>query len=114
MPARSVTSGFRYGYLLESGAPRGGFYTGMTDDLAACLAAPNAGQVSSVTSGRPWAVRVAIAFRDPVKAAAFERYLTSEFGRSFAIRHLCATARRQVSGQWGILVLSMERRWRDQ
>jgi putative endonuclease len=88
VPARSVTSGFRYVYLLESGAPQGGFYTGMTDDLAARLAAHNAGQVSSTRRGRPWAIRVAIAFRDPVRAAAFERYLKSGSGRAFAIRHL--------------------------
>jgi len=88
MAARLGTSGFRYVYLLESGAPEGGFYTGMTDDLAARLAAHNAGHVSSSKSGRPWAIRVAIAFRDPVRAPAFERYLKSGSGRAFAIRHL--------------------------
>ena len=88
MPARSVTCGFRYVYLLQSGALQGGFYTGMTNDLSARLAAHNAGHVSSSKSGRPWAIRVAIAFRDPVRAAAFERYLKSGSGRAFAIRHL--------------------------
>ncbi|MBL9181856.1 MAG: GIY-YIG nuclease family protein [Verrucomicrobiaceae bacterium] len=87
MSRHSVTSGFRYVYLLESRAAEGGFYTGLTDDLAARLAAHNDGKVSSTRKGRPWEIRVAVAFCDPVRAAAFERYLKSGSGRAFAIRH---------------------------
>lgn len=87
MSRHSATACFRYVYLLESHAPEGGFYTGMTDDLTERLAAHNAGMVSSSRRGRPWGIRVAIAFRDPVRAAKFEQYLKSGSGRAFAIRH---------------------------
>ena len=82
-----MTAGFRYVYLLESRGAEGGFYTGVTDDLAARLSAHNDGKVSSTRNGRPWEIRVAVAFRDPVRVAAFERYLNSGSGGAFAIRH---------------------------
>ncbi|MFO1459862.1 MAG: GIY-YIG nuclease family protein [Verrucomicrobiota bacterium] len=88
MPLRSGTFGFRYVYLLESKSAEDGFYTGMTEDLGARLVAHNAGRVSSTRKGRPWEIRVAVAFRDPARAAALEHYLKSGSGRAFAIRHL--------------------------
>jgi putative endonuclease len=79
---------FAYVYLLESLASTGGFYVGLTDDLSARLAKHNEGGVPHSAKSRPWRIKLAIAFRDRNRAAAFERYLKSGSGRAFAQRHL--------------------------
>jgi len=80
--------GFSYVYILESLAPSGGFYVGLTDDLTARLAKHNAGGVPHSAKSRPWQIKTAIAFRDRAKAAAFETYLKSASGRAFAKKRL--------------------------
>ena len=75
-------------YILESAAQGGHFYTGLTEDLAARLKKHNEGGVPSTVEHRPWRIKTAVAFSDPERAAAFERYLKSGSGRAFAIRHL--------------------------
>ena len=81
-------SGFTYVYILESERHPETFYTGLAGDLRDRLRRHNAGQVPHTAKSRPWRLRSAIAFRDRTRAAAFERYLKSGSGRSFAKRHL--------------------------
>jgi len=77
----------RYVYILESAADRH-FYVGMTDDLRARLARHNAGAVPHTAKFRPWKIKTYLAFSDPTKASAFEKYLKSGSGHAFAKRHL--------------------------
>jgi predicted GIY-YIG superfamily endonuclease len=78
---------FKYVYLLVSEANPGQHYVGQTDDLRARLAKHNSGGVPSTVLARPWRIEVAVAFHSIDKAVAFERYLKSHSGRSFAKRH---------------------------
>jgi len=77
---------FHYVYLLVSvdGNHR---YVGLTADLKQRLAKHNRGEVPHTSKYRPWTMETAIAFRDPQKAAAFERYLKSHAGREYSKRH---------------------------
>ena len=79
---------FAYVYILESMAPTGGFYIGLTDGLAARLAKHNAGGVPHTAKHKPWRIKTAIAFRNREKAAAFEKYLKSPSGRAFSKKRL--------------------------
>lgn len=79
---------FAYVYILESTASAGGFYVGLTDDLAKRLAKHNAGEVPHTAKSRPWRLKTALAFRNREKAAAFERYLKSPSGRAFSKKRL--------------------------
>ena len=81
-------NGFSYVYILESLSDAGGYYTGLTDDIANRLTKHNEGGVSHTARLRPWRVKTAIAFRDRIKAAAFEKYLKSPSGRAFAKKRL--------------------------
>jgi putative endonuclease len=78
---------FQYVYLLESEQTGHHHYVGLTDDLKARLAKHNQGEVPHTSKSRPWSLKVAVAFHDREKAAAFERYLKSHSGRAFAKRH---------------------------
>lgn len=84
----NIMKDFEYVYILESLAPIGGFYVGLTDDLAARLVKHNAGAVSHTAKSKPWRIKTAIAFRDRSRAAAFEKYLKSPSGRAFAKKRL--------------------------
>jgi len=77
---------FQYVYMLlsECGEHR---YVGCTENLQKRLAKHNKGDVPHTAKFRPWRIETAIAFRDTQKAAAFERYLKSHSGRSFASKH---------------------------
>lgn len=79
---------FAYVYILESLAPAGGFYVGLTDDLLARLTKHNAGGVPHTAKCRPWRIKTAVAFRDRDKAAIFEKYLKSPSGRAFSKKRL--------------------------
>lgn len=79
---------FNYVYILVSESHPDRHYVGSTTDLHARLTAHNAGKVSSTSQHKPWRVETSIAFRDKMKAAAFERYLKSGSGREFSRRHL--------------------------
>ncbi|MGA1239012.1 MAG: GIY-YIG nuclease family protein [Limisphaerales bacterium] len=59
----------------------------MTQNLKERLRKHNAGEVPHTSQLKPWKISVAIAFNDPSKASAFERYLKSHSGRAFAKRH---------------------------
>jgi predicted GIY-YIG superfamily endonuclease len=79
---------FAYVYILESLADAGAYYVGLTTDLAARLAKHNAGEVPHTSKFRPWRIKTALAFRDRIRAAAFERYLKSASGRAFSKKRL--------------------------
>lgn len=79
---------FAYVYILQSVASESRFYVGLTDDLSARLAKHNEGGVSHTAKYRPWRIKTAVAFRDRMKAAAFERYLKSPSGRAFSKKRL--------------------------
>ncbi len=82
-------NGFSYVYILTS--EKGGadhFYVGLTEDLARRQGQHNPGEVAHTAKHRPWAIKTAVAFRDRVRAAAFERYLKSPSGRAFAKKRL--------------------------
>jgi predicted GIY-YIG superfamily endonuclease len=78
---------FHYVYLLQSLDGQDHRYVGLTEDLRQRLRKHNAGEVSHTSKYRPWKISVAVAFENPQKAAAFERYLKSHSGRAFAKRH---------------------------
>ena len=78
---------FYYVYLLVDVATETYRYTGVTEDLHACLAKHNAGEVPHTSKFKPWRIKTAIAFDSKEKAAAFEKYLKSGSGREFAKRH---------------------------
>ena len=78
----------RYVYLLESIAHPDQHYIGMSDDLRTRLAAHNAGQSSYTAKFKPWRLVSYLAFTDPDKARAFERYLKSGSGHAFARKRL--------------------------
>lgn len=78
---------FHYVYSLRSTLNTDRYYIGLTRDLNKRLAKHNNGEVPSTKPFAPWQIEAAIAFRDRSKAAAFEQYLKSHSGRTFAKRH---------------------------
>lgn len=64
------------------------YYTGLTSNIAARLAAHNAGRVPHTADGKPWIIDVIVEFADERRAVAFEKYLKSGSGYAFAQRHL--------------------------
>ena len=74
-------------YVLVSKKDPTRHYTGLTDDLESRHQAHNWGQVPHTSKYRPWRIEIAIAFRSPKKAAAFEKYLKSHSGRALASKH---------------------------
>ncbi len=79
---------FSYVYILVSEADPQRHYVGLTDDLNDRLRRHNAGDVPHTSKYRPWRVETVVAFSDRAKAAAFEIYLKSHSGRTFAKRRL--------------------------
>lgn len=84
---RKMTNHFHYVYILVSESDNTRHYTGITNNLENRLKAHNAGQVPHTAEHRPWRIETAITFQDLKKAEAFERYLKSHSGRSFASKH---------------------------
>jgi putative endonuclease len=76
----------RYVYILES-LDDEHFYVGITDDVLPRLAKHNAGEVPHTSKYRPWRVRTYVAFTEQKLAIAFEKYLKSGSGRTFAKKH---------------------------
>ena len=74
----------KYVYILQSLKDTEHFYTGITEDLKARLAAHNSGSVTHTSKHLPWRIKTFIAFSDHVRASAFEKYLKSGSGRAFA------------------------------
>ena len=80
-------SRFYYVYMLTDVATGKHFYTGVTEDLHARLTKHNAGEVPLTSKFKPWRIETAIAFSSKEKAYAFDAYLKTHCGRSFAKRH---------------------------
>lgn len=78
----------RFVYVLRSQTDPARYYTGLTSDLLARLAAHNAGLCTHTATGRPWQIDVAVEFSDEERAVRFERYLKSGSGCAFAKRRL--------------------------
>jgi len=77
----------KYVYILES-VDSQHYYVGVADDVSARLAKHNSGSVPHTSKFRPWDLKSYVAFSDPEKAFAFERYLKSASGRAFAKKRL--------------------------
>ena len=76
-----------YTYILRSLSQPEQRYTGVTEDLKARLTKHNAGEVPHTSKFKPWRIQTAIAFDNKEKAVAFEAYLKTHSGRSFANRY---------------------------
>ena len=77
----------RYVYVLLSTVYQNRYYTGLTSDVQARLAAHNAGLSKHTASGRPWKLVTLIEFSDVDRAKVFELYLKPGSGRAFARRY---------------------------
>ena len=77
----------KYVYILQSEDSEH-FYVGIADDLRARLTKHNAGEVPHTSKYRPWRLKTHLAFSDEKQAFAFERYLKSGSGRTFAKKRL--------------------------
>lgn len=80
-------NGFGYVYILQSEIQPPRYYTGFTEDFRHRLRTHNSGHVPHTAKFKPWRLKTAIAFHDPVRARAFERYLKTSSGRAFARKH---------------------------
>ena len=77
----------KYVYLLESISLPEKRYVGLTSNLTKRIKEHNAGKSPYTEAFKPLKLVVAIKFSDDQKADAFERYLKSGSGNSFAKRH---------------------------
>jgi predicted GIY-YIG superfamily endonuclease len=77
----------RFVYVLKNDVARR-YYTGLTSDVTARLAAHNNGRCPHTADGRPWKLDIVIEFADEPRAIRFEKYLKSGSGAAFAKRHL--------------------------
>jgi putative endonuclease len=77
-----------YVYILQCIDDPERYYTGVTDDLRARLKAHNSGKVPHTSKFKPWRINTYVAFSDPARAFAFEKYLKSHSGRAFAKKRL--------------------------
>ncbi len=74
-------------YLLRSLVSPKWTYVGLADDPNERLEAHNTGKSPFTSRFRPWKLVIAIRFDNRRKAAAFEQYLKTGAGYSFARRH---------------------------
>ena len=75
-------------YVLRSQSAPARYYTGLTSNVAARLAAHKAGHCPHTARGGPWEIDAIVEFADEKRAVGFERYLKSGSGVAFAQRHL--------------------------
>ena len=78
----------RFVYVLKNNAVPPRYYTGLTSNVVTRHAEHNAGRCIHTAKHRPWSIDLIIEFADERRAVAFERYLKSGSGVSFARRHL--------------------------
>ena len=91
---RAVPDPKRFVYILKSVHSPDRYYTGVTADPQARLAAHNSSSSPHTARHRPWRWLVLIEFDEEAPALEFERYLKTGSGREFARRHF-----RQTSGR---------------
>lgn len=77
----------KYVYILQS-IEADHFYIGLTDDIGGRLEVHNSGGSPHTSKYRPRRLKSYVAFSDPERAVAFERYLKSASGRAFAKKRL--------------------------
>lgn len=75
-------------YILQSLDSPEEYYTGLTNNIGARLAAHNAGQSPHTAKHKPWKLLSYHRFECEAVAIAFEKYLKSGSGRAFAKKHL--------------------------
>ncbi len=73
-----------YVYLIRSIAHPDKVYIGNTTNLKQRLETHNSGGSKYTMPYRPWELIVFLGFKDKLKATAFEKYLKSGSGSSFA------------------------------
>ena len=78
----------QYVYLLQSLAAPDQRYVGSTSNLKRRFTEHNAGKSKYTSKYAPWRLVTYVAFSNPVKAEAFERYLKSGSGHAFAKKRL--------------------------
>ena len=76
----------RFVYILRSKCDPRRYYTGVTSNLRAPLAAHNGGECAHTAERRPRDLDVVIAFHDQARAMALERYLKTGSGVAFSKR----------------------------
>ncbi len=76
-----------YAYILQSTSETSQLYRGHTTDLKQRLHDHNNGRCPHTAKHLPWRVKFYAAFETLELAQAFERYLKSGSGHSFAKRH---------------------------
>ena len=76
-----------YVYVLRSADRQEQRYIGLSDDPKERHKEHNRGESTHTAKFRPWKTETVIGFSDERKAIAFERYLKSGSGFSFARRH---------------------------
>lgn len=85
---RLVPGDKRFLYVLNTFGEPTRYYTGVTSNVAARLAAHNAGLSPHTAHHRPWRIDLVVEFVDERRALRFEKYLKSGSGCAFAKRHL--------------------------
>jgi predicted GIY-YIG superfamily endonuclease len=86
-PLATMALAKRFVYILKNNGQPLRYYTGLTGNIQARLAAHNNGRCRHTKSGVPWHLDVVIEFSDERRAVAFEKYLKSGSGSAFANRH---------------------------
>ena len=79
--------GFHYVYMMESVKYPKRIYVGSSKALESRLTKHNHGEVPYTSKFKPWRIKTAVAFSNPKRAMAFEMYLKTASGRSFAKKH---------------------------
>jgi predicted GIY-YIG superfamily endonuclease len=77
----------KFVYVIRSLVDPIRYYVGRTSDVRRRLAVHNSGGSQHTATLRPWELVAAIEFTKESSAVAFEKYLKSGSGRSFAKRH---------------------------
>lgn len=77
-----------YVYILNSLVNKDRMYVGITNNLEHRLQEHNSGEGIHTAKYKPWKMMTYLYFDNKGKAIAFEKYLKSGSGRSFAKRHL--------------------------
>ena len=75
-------------YIIRSRRDPGRYYTGLTSDVIARLAAHNLGRSTHTAKFTPWKLVVVVEFAEERRAIDFEKYLKSGSGAAFSKRHL--------------------------
>lgn len=77
----------KYVYMLNSLVECERYYVGSTFDLKRRLLEHNSGESIHTKKYKPWKIVCYLGFEDEAKANAFEVYLKTASGRSFAKKH---------------------------